>query len=156
MTRRWLPWLAPAVAAVAVLVWAGWPEGGPESAPDRTRRIASELRCVECQGLSVADSDTVTSEAIKEDIGRRIEEGQSDAGIRQAYVDRYGEVILMRPEGRGLGLLVWGLPIAVLVGGAGLLGWFLARSRAEPRLEASEADRALVEEARHTAEGDGA
>ena len=35
------------------------------------------------------------------------------------YVDRYGETVLLKPSSNGLGVLVWALPIAALVLGAG-------------------------------------
>ena len=58
--RRWLPWIVLGVLVVGALAYATWPRGGTESLSAHTRRIASELRCVDCEGLSVADSATQT------------------------------------------------------------------------------------------------
>ena len=145
--RRWAPWIALAVVVAAVLVIVAWPGGGRDDAA-RAHDLAAELKCQECQGLSVADSSAPTSVAIRADIKRRIARGESDADIRQAYVDRYGEQILLSPEGTGLGLIVWVLPVlAVALGAAGI--WFaLARSRREPRLHPTAADEALVDRER--------
>jgi cytochrome c-type biogenesis protein CcmH len=140
--RKLLPWLALAVLAAGALVWAT--RSGAESASDRAHRIASELRCVECQGLSVADSEAPTARAERSDIRQRIRSGQRDAEIRQAYVDRYGEFVLLKPEGRGIGLLVWALPVIALVLGAGGIALALRRWRREPRLKATAADEELV------------
>jgi cytochrome c-type biogenesis protein CcmH len=63
-------------------------------------------------------------------------------------VDRFGESILLRPEGGGLGLVVWGLPVAALALGAGGLALALRRWRRQPQLHPTEADEALVERAR--------
>ena len=111
MIRRWWPWIALggrrgrscwSIAALA------------ERRADATRRARTTSRpsceCPECEGLSVADSNAPTSRAIRADIKRRIADGQSDAEIRQAYVDKYGESILLAPQSSGLGLIVWVLP----------------------------------------------
>jgi cytochrome c-type biogenesis protein CcmH len=147
MTKRWWPWVLLAVVVCGVLAILLWPSGGPTRA-ERTRDLAAELKCPECQGLSVADSSAPTSVAIRADIRRRIARGESDADIRQAYVDKYGEEILLSPEGSGVGLLVWGLPVLVLVLGAAGIWFALARARRDPRLHATTADEVLVERER--------
>ncbi len=112
-----------------------------------------ELRCPDCEGLSVADSSTSSARAIRSDLRRRFEAGETTEQVRQAYVERYGESILLKPEGSGLGVLVWGLPAVVLVLGAGGLVLAFARWRREPQLHATEADTALVDEERRGEEG---
>ena len=108
--RSWIPWIVLGVVAVVVVAWVAWPSGS-ESDADRARALAAELRCPDCESLSAADSQTQSARAIRRDLRDRIVEGQSDAEIRQVYVDRYGESILLKPEQSGLGLLVWGLPV---------------------------------------------
>ena len=102
------------------------------------------------RSAKVCRSPTATRRlrAIRADIKRRIAQGQSDADIRQAYVDRYGEEILLQPQSSGISLLVWILPVVVLVVGALGIGFVLARNRREPKLHATEADEQLVERAR--------
>jgi cytochrome c-type biogenesis protein CcmH len=146
--RRWLPWIILGVLVVGALAYATWPRGGEESLSAHTRRISSEIRCVDCQGLAVADSATQTARATRADIRARIRRGESDAEIRQVYVDRYGETVLLKPSSDGIGVLVWALPIAALVLGAGGLAFALRRWQREPRLTASAADEALVAEER--------
>jgi cytochrome c-type biogenesis protein CcmH len=136
------------VLAVVAIAIAAWPRGGDESLSEHTRRLASEIRCVDCQSLSVADSATGTARATRADIRARIERGESDAEIRQVYVERYGETVLLKPASDGIGVLVWALPIAALVLGAGGLVLALRRWGREPRLTATEADEALVAEER--------
>jgi cytochrome c-type biogenesis protein CcmH len=136
-----------AVVVGGVLVVLLWPSGETTHA-ERARNLAVELKCPECQGLSVADSSAPTSVAIRADIKRRIERGQSDSAIRQAYVDKYGEEILLSPESSGVGLIVWVLPVLVLALGAAGIWFALARARREPRLHATTADEALVDRER--------
>jgi cytochrome c-type biogenesis protein CcmH len=145
--RKWWPWLVLAVVVVAVLAVVAWP-GGSQSPAERAHSLAAELKCQECQGLSVADSNAPTSRAIRADIKRRIAAGQGDEEIRQAYVDRYGEQILLSPQGSGIGLIVWVLPVLVIALGAAGIWFGLSRARREPRLHATAADEALVERER--------
>lgn len=145
--KRAAPWLALAVVVGATVAFVAWPRGAPSDA-SRARALAEEIRCPECQGLSAGDSSAATARAIRADIRDRVASGQSDAEIREAMVERYGESILLRPEDDGLGLVVWGLPVAALVLGAGGLAVALRRWRAEPRLTPTDADRTLVERAR--------
>lgn len=146
--RRWLPWLAAAAAVTVALVVAARPGEGDASPAARVERIAGQLRCPTCQGLSVADSPSSTARAIRDDVARRVAEGETDDGVKAAYVDRYGEWILLRPEAEGLGALVWAVPAAVLAAAAAALALAFRRWRREPVLTATDADRELVERAR--------
>jgi cytochrome c-type biogenesis protein CcmH len=149
MIRRWGPWVALGVVVVVALAVVLWPNGN-QSPAARAHSLETELKCPECQGLSVADSNAPTSRAIRAEIKRRIAAGQSDAVIRQAYVDRYGESILLQPQSSGISLIVWVLPVLVLVLGATGIVFVLMRNRREPRLHATDADETLVERARGT------
>jgi cytochrome c-type biogenesis protein CcmH len=143
MIRRWAPWIALAAVVVFVLAITLWPGGSP-SASERAHELETEIKCPECQGLSVADSQATTSQAIRTDIKKRIAAGQSDDTIRQAYVDRFGSAILLTPQSSGISLLVWVLPIVVFGLGAAGIAFVLARNRREPRLHATPADEVLL------------
>jgi cytochrome c-type biogenesis protein CcmH len=145
--RRWGAWIALGVVVAIALAVVLWPRG--ESSPAaRAHELETEFKCPECQGLSVADSQAPTSRAIRADIKRRIAKGQSDAEIRQAYIDRYGESILLSPQDSGVSLIVWVLPVVVLVLGATGIVFALRRNRGEPHLHATDADERLVERTR--------
>jgi cytochrome c-type biogenesis protein CcmH len=147
--RGWIPWIVLGIIAVAVVVWVAWPSGSA-SDTERARTLAAEFRCPDCESLSAADSQTQSARAIRRDLRDRIAEGQSDAEIRQVYIDRYGESILLKPEQNGLGLVVWGLPVLfVVLAAAGLVVAFRRWNRATP-MTASEADEELVRSARAT------
>jgi cytochrome c-type biogenesis protein CcmH len=147
-TPRFLPWALLAVVVAVALTVAAWPSHGPPSVAQRARSVASELRCVDCEALSIADSSTSNAAAQRADIESRVRAGQSDAQIRRAYVDRYGPSILLRPENKGIGMLVWALPVGAFLLGAGGLALALRRWRSEPRLAASTADEQLVRRTR--------
>ncbi len=146
--RRLLVWGGAAALVVGAIVWAAWPSSGTATPASRAHELATELRCPDCEALSVADSNSTSAEAIRADLLRRTKAGESDAEIRQVYINRYGESILLKPTSTGLGLLVWVLPVLALALAAVGLGLAFAKWRGQPRLQATEADEALVEEAR--------
>jgi cytochrome c-type biogenesis protein CcmH len=147
-TGRKLAWVGLAVVAVVVLAVALWPQSGTPTVAARTRSLASELRCVDCEGLSVAESSTASARETRRDIEARIRRGESDEDIRQVYVDRYGESILLKPSSDGIGVIVWALPVIALVVGAAGLVLALRRWGRQPRLVATDADEAFVARAR--------
>jgi cytochrome c-type biogenesis protein CcmH len=150
--RGWLPWITLGVVAIVVVAWVAWPSGSTSDA-DRAHALATELRCPDCESLSAADSQTQSARAIRRDLRDRIAEGQSDAEIRQVYVDRYGESILLKPEQNGLGILVWGLPVLfVVLAGAGLVIAFCRWRRAAP-MAPTAADEELVRSVRASETG---
>lgn len=139
--------LLAGLVAVAVVV-AARPSPSSSTPAARAERLASELRCPVCQSLSVADSASITSTDIRADIRRRIAAGETDAEIRQAYVDRYGDWILLRPRARGFTALLWALPAAAVVVAGAWLALTLRRWRNQAPLDASPEDRDLVAELR--------
>lgn len=148
MIRRFLPAVALAAVIVTALVIGGaGRDRGPRTPAARTEAITGDLRCPVCQGLSVADSHTPTADAIKEDVRRRVDAGESDREIRASYVARYGQWILLRPDTSGVGVLVWLLPVSALLLAVGGLAFAFRRWRREPTLAATDEDRALVDAA---------
>ena len=133
MTRSrlivWAPWLLVLVVlGVGLAIGAG--VGGSPSIDDRTRAIASEIRCPSCSDLNAAQSNDVTAVAVRNLIHQRLEQGQSEAEIDAYLVSRYGPDILLRPSGRGISSLVWILPVVVALLALAAVAWALARWRA--------------------------
>lgn len=147
--RQLLAWAAvAAVVAASLAVGLRGDEGG-STASGRADRIAAGLRCPVCQGLSVKDSDSPTARDIRNDIRRRLDDGEAPTAIRQAYVDRYGEWILLRPRTSGFDALVWAIPVAVVAAGAVvLIGLFWRWRRRAITRPPTDDDRRLVAAAR--------
>ncbi len=146
--RRIIPGLGLFVLMAVVAVWALWPTGGKVTVNSRARDLAAELRCPDCEGLNVADSTTTSARSIRKDLLRRLKAGEDEAEIKNSYANRYGESILLNPDGGGLGVLVWGLPVLLLVlGGVGITIAIMSRSRST-RLTPTESDREEVKKAR--------
>lgn len=148
--RKWLPWLAMGVLLVGALVVGAEGDGSGRTTEGRVRAIALEVRCPTCEGLSVEESDAATARAVRDEIRRRVEAGESNGEIRAYLVSRFGKDILLRPEASGVSGLVWALPVAAAVCALGGLAFAFRRWRGVPDVEPTREDRALVEQARRS------
>jgi len=86
-----------------------------------TRRLAAELRCPVCQGLSLQDSPAELSQEMRAIIRDQLLAGKSVDEVKQYFVDKYGEWILLEPTPKGFNLTVYIAPMLLLLGGAGFL-----------------------------------
>ena len=111
----------------------------------RARAISEELRCLVCQNQSIDASDAQLAKDLRLVVRERIAAGDSDDAVRDFLVARYGEFVLLRPRAHGVGLLLWGLPPALLLmAGAGLFLAFRRRSAIPgPESLTAEAEAAL-------------
>ncbi|MGE5307260.1 MAG: cytochrome c-type biogenesis protein CcmH [Alphaproteobacteria bacterium] len=92
-------------------------------APDleeQTRAIASELRCVVCQNLSVADSPSDMAKEMRAIVREQVAAGKSPQQIKDYFVSKYGEWVLLAPTTKGFSLLAWVVPFVVLIAGLAL------------------------------------
>ena len=124
--RSWLPPAAIGLAlgVLALVVVSSFAAAQPPTPAERVEALSRELRCPDCQGLSVAESPTRSAQAIRGQVGELIADGASDDAVRAHFVARYGEWILLGPSQP----LLWLLPFAVIVAAAiGLGAWLLAR-----------------------------
>lgn len=87
----------------------------------RATRLAAELRCPVCQGLSIQDSPSPLAQQMKDLIRGQVVAGSTDEEIRQYFISKYGEWVLLEPKARGFNLLVYLLPAFALLGGLGLI-----------------------------------
>lgn len=85
------------------------------------RDVAAQLRCPVCQGLSVQDSPTEMARDMKDLIRDQLAEGRSPEEVREYFVERYGEWVLLEPRPAGVNLAVYVLPVLGLVVGAGVV-----------------------------------
>ena len=149
VVRRWLPWSALIlVVAVALAVGAGR-SGGRPSLNARVMHIAAEVRCPVCEGQSAAQSQAAASIQIRNVIRHDLVAGESENQILAGLADRYGARILERPQARGVGMLVWVLPvIAVAAAVVGLVVAFRRWGSANRSpIAPDDTDRLLVEQA---------
>lgn len=141
--RRQLPIIAVGllIGLVAVIAFVSVRDGAAPTIAERADALGAELRCPDCQGLSVADSPTGSAQEIRRQIDELLAAGASDDEVRAHFVARYGEWIRLAPSAG----VVWAIPFAVvLVAAAGLLTWLLSR-----RGRATPDRRALSDDERH-------
>jgi cytochrome c-type biogenesis protein CcmH len=127
--------LATAVLATAVLAAPGAPAF---AAVARTSlpAIESQVMCVTCKiPLMVAESPQADRERAY--IQGLVEQGQSEAQIKQALVEQYGPRVLALPATHGFDLAAYLVPIAVAALALALLVLLLPRWRRRARAQAA-------------------
>lgn len=93
----------------------------------RFHALAAELRCVQCQNQSLADSNAQIAHDLRREVLTLMQQGNSDAQIKQFLVDRYGEFVLYRPVMDTRNSLLWFGPLVLVLAGAGVLAWVVRR-----------------------------
>jgi cytochrome c-type biogenesis protein CcmH len=120
--------LLAALAVLAVgLAWSARPQ--PLTPSERVDRIAAELRCPVCQGLSVQDSPSETARSMRALVAQRVADGKTDDEIRDEFRRSYGDWILLSPPLLSPSGLVWLVPLAAVFIG-GWIAWGRARAPA--------------------------
>ena len=85
---------------------------------DQVTEIGNELLCPVCQGQSVAESNSGLARDMRKIIREKLEEGESKEQIITYFVSRYGDSILGAPPAKGIGIILWLLPVLSLTIGA--------------------------------------
>ena len=117
--------LGGVLALVAVAVVLTLTQGGAATVAERTDALAAELRCPDCQGLSVSDSQTAAAREIRRQIDELLAAGATDDEVRAHFTSRYGEWILLAPSAP----LLWLIPFAAVIAGLLALAAWLVRRR---------------------------
>lgn len=98
----------------------------------QVQELSAQLRCPVCQGTSLKDSPSELAQQMRAIIRSRLEAGETPAQVRQYFVSKYGEWILLQPEAKGFNLLVYLLPVLGLLGGALIIFGAVRRWTASP------------------------
>ena len=94
----------------------------------QARSLMETVRCLVCQGQSIADSDAEMAGDMRALIRERIQSGESPEQVRAWLVERYGDWVTYAPPQHGVAALLWALP-AILI----LIGGFVAAGRIRRR-----------------------
>lgn len=81
------------------------------------KALMGELRCLVCQGQSIADSDASLAGDMRSEVRERIMAGEKPAAIRQWLIDRYGNWVSYDPPLAADTIALYLLPVAALLGG---------------------------------------
>ncbi len=84
-------------------------------AEKRLQHLSEELRCLVCQNQTIADSNAELAQDLRREIRGMIGDGKSDKEIIDFMVVRYGDFVLYRPPVKGITLLLWGGPLALML-----------------------------------------
>src|SRR5256712_9524074 len=144
MRKRRSLLLCIAVIAIVGSIWSYMLITAPPQGTldQRVHDVASQLKCLVCQGESVADSPATLSQQMRGVIRQQLQSGKSEQEVIQYFVSRYGDRILLSPPWQGLTLLTWLVPIALMVGGILLLFVVLRSWQSQSDKEPVVADRA--------------
>ncbi len=103
-----------------------------ESSSVEISSILKNLRCLICQGQSVADSNSEFAQTIKLVVKDQIDKGRSEKEIYNFLIDKYGEWIVYKPPLNRVNFLLWIIPYLVLVAG-GVIIFLLFKKRVNHR-----------------------
>ena len=88
--------------------------------------IYKNLRCLICQGQSVADSNSDFATTLKLVVQDQVEEGKTKKEIYDFLISKYGEWIVYQPPLNKNNFLLWFLPYFILAFG-GLIIFIIIR-----------------------------
>ena len=145
--RRW-GWLAMGLVVAGALVVGLQPDDTPRTPEERVFSVAEGYKCPTCRSQSVADSEAPSAKAIRAEIARRLEAGESEDEIQAYLVSRFGEEVVLTPSASGVTALVWVLPVVLVAVGTAALVLAFRRWQRRPSTGPSDADRDLVARAR--------
>jgi len=133
-------------AALPVAAEEAAPLAADPVAEKRLLELSNELRCLVCQNQTIADSNAELAVDLRREIRGMIQAGKTNPEIIDFMVVRYGDFVLYRPPVKGITLLLWGGPLALMLVGIFILLRYLRRRAqriaADQPLSADEAQRA--------------
>jgi cytochrome c-type biogenesis protein CcmH len=88
---------------------------------ERYRSLSHELRCMQCQNQSIADSPVGLAGDLRREVRELLVAGKSDAEVRAFMQERYGDFILFRPALTWRTAWLWAAPVVLLA-----IGLFVA------------------------------
>ena len=96
----------------------------------RYAHLIRELRCVQCRGQSIADSNVGLAADLRRQVRELMAAGKTDREILLYMTDRYGEYILYNPPVNSSTWLLWAAPVLfVLIGGVAAVVVIRRKSR---------------------------
>ena len=95
--------------------------GKSSALEQKAQNLFKNIRCIVCEGQSLAGSQAPIAIALRQDIRKKLKEGQTPDEIMSVLRARYGDKIAMTPPVRGDTLALWIAPIVILMTGSLLL-----------------------------------
>ena len=92
-------------------------------------KIFKNLRCIVCQGQSIAESNSDFAQTIKIVVRDKINQGDNEKEIYEFLAEKYGEWIIYKPKFNYINSFLWFSPYIVLVFGGLLIFKYLKRRK---------------------------
>ena len=100
-----------------------------EQLQQRYEELTRQLRCMQCQNNSIADSPVGLAADLRLQVKEQLLAGKSDQEILDYMAQRYGNYILFTPPMERGTAWIWLLPLIAAIGGA-VIGLRIVRRRA--------------------------
>jgi cytochrome c-type biogenesis protein CcmH len=94
-----------------------------------SNKIFKNLRCLICQGQSIADSNSEFSQTIKLVVRDQIKNDKSEKEIYNFLIEKYGEWIVYKPPLNKVNFVLWLFPYLVFVIGGVIIFLLLKKRR---------------------------
>ncbi len=98
----------------------------------RYDHLIHELRCVQCQNQSIADSPVGLASDLRREVKELIGRGSTDVEIERFMTDRYGDFVLYDPPLTPRTYLLWGAPVLLLMLTLGIAARVIVRRSKAP------------------------
>jgi cytochrome c-type biogenesis protein CcmH len=99
----------------------------------RANQLLGTIMSPFCPGLTLATCPSPSADTLRLSVRERLAAGESEDAIMESLVAVYGERVRGAPKPRGLGLVLWALPVVALAAAGIGLAWWL-RSHTGPEL----------------------
>ena len=129
---RWLMLVALVLlsaGALAIDTEAAFPDPALQA---RYEHMIRELRCVQCQNQSIADSPVGLAADLRRQVKEMIAAGKTDADIKRFMTDRYGDFVLYDPPLRARTYLLWAAPVLLVLLTVGVAARVILRRARAP------------------------
>ena len=93
-----------------------------------SNKIYKNLRCLVCQGQSIADSNSDFAQTIKSVVNDKLKEGMDEKQVYNFLAEKYGDWILYKPPLKSKSYLLWMLPYVFFILGALVLFFVLKKT----------------------------
>ena len=95
--------------------------------------LTHELRCMQCQNESIADSPVDLAADLRNQVREQLLAGRSDEQIRGWMAARYGDFILFRPRYTWRNAWLWAGPAMYCWRSVAGIAWRIVRTRTAAR-----------------------
>jgi len=92
-------------------------------------KIFKNLRCLVCQGQTIAESNSDFAQTIKIVVRDKISQGSNEEEIYEFLSEKYGEWIVYKPKFNYINSLLWISPYIVLILGGYLIFKYFRKRR---------------------------